>query len=92
MNKIILWAALSAALCIHAMHVSSDDEQHESSSKKNIEMKDFAAKPPIQTQQSSLPPLHDETKQSRPVYSVNLIRGAPCIYSPIYTLASIEKK
>lgn len=42
MKKALVWAALSAALPLSAMLVSSDDDQQERANKKNTEMKDFA--------------------------------------------------
>ncbi|CAN5189068.1 hypothetical protein BH09DEP1_BH09DEP1_5660 [soil metagenome] len=91
-NRLFLWAALFAALSAHSMHVSSGsgDEGKPAVPPKNVEMKNFAAKPPARIPDDSSSFV--EGKEYNPICFGNMNKKPTGLYSHVYTLASVEKK
>lgn len=87
MKSFAIWAVLSTALTVHAMHVSSEDEARQPTRPKNIEMQNFAHKPPAQSSESS----RSEEQEQKPICFGNMDKKKSALYSPMYTLASIDK-
>lgn len=91
MEKKIIWAVLSTALSINAMHVSSDDEDNRLSCPKYIEMSNFASKPLAVNYHTPPSAKQEPSAPTLPACFGNMNQRPTRLYSSLYTLASIDK-